>query len=118
MSLINLLNYADRYVPSAVKQLIEEDLHLNDFESALPTTGMTLVYIVFAIVFGILSDMQIVDRRKILMGAICFWSVATATAGLSQNVTQLIILRSLVGVGEAAYGTHLALSYPHFPTLV
>jgi hypothetical protein len=35
LSLINLLNFADRYVPSAVKQLIENDLGLNDFQSSV-----------------------------------------------------------------------------------
>jgi hypothetical protein len=35
LSLINLLNFADRYVPSAVKQLIENDLKINDFESSV-----------------------------------------------------------------------------------
>jgi hypothetical protein len=38
LSLINLLNFADRYVPSAVKELIKEDLDLTDTETALPTT--------------------------------------------------------------------------------
>ena len=40
LTLINLLNFIDRYVPSAVKELIKEDLHLSDAETALPATGM------------------------------------------------------------------------------
>jgi MFS family permease len=36
---------------------------------------------------------------------VAFWSLATALAGFAQNLTQLVLLRSLVGVGEAAYGT-------------
>ena len=36
---INLLNYADRYIPSAVKSLIQNDLKLSDFETSLPVTG-------------------------------------------------------------------------------
>ena len=104
LSMINLLNFADRYVPSAVKQLIEDDLHLNDFETSLPVTGMVIVYMIFAVIFGILSDKNIMDRRCILCGAIIFWSISTALAGLSTNLIQLIALRSLIGVGEAAYG--------------
>lgn len=104
LSAINLLNFADRYVPSAVKSLIEEDLHLNDFETALPVTGMVVVYMIFAVIFGVLSDRDIVDRRYLLCGAIIFWSIATASAGLATNLVQLVALRSLVGVGEAAYG--------------
>lgn len=48
---VNLLNYADRYVPSAVKQLIIDELHISDFESSLPATGMILVYMVGISVF-------------------------------------------------------------------
>jgi MFS family permease len=60
---INLLNYADRYVPSAVKQLIIDDLGISDFESSLPTTSMIVTYMIFAVIFGYLSDRQLVDRR-------------------------------------------------------
>ena len=60
LSAINLLNFADRYVPAAVKSLIEADLNINDFQSSLPTTGMIVVYMIFAVIFGILSDKQLV----------------------------------------------------------
>jgi len=100
---VNLLNFADRYVPSSVKPLLKEDLHLSDTETSLPVTGMVLVYMVFAVLFGWLADKNIIDRRLILSGAVLFWSLATALAGLAQNIVQLVIFRSLVGVGEAAY---------------
>lgn len=102
---INLLNYADRYVPAAVKTLFAEELHLTDFETTLPNTGMIIVFMIFAVIFGTISDNQLIDRRFVLCFAIILWSAATALAGLSTNLTQLIALRSLVGVGEAAYGT-------------
>jgi hypothetical protein len=50
MTAVNLLNFADRYIPSAVKQLIIDDLHLSDFESSLPSTGMVVVYMVILII--------------------------------------------------------------------
>lgn len=39
LTAINFLNFADRYVPSAVKSLIQLDLGLNDFQTSLPSTG-------------------------------------------------------------------------------
>lgn len=46
LTAINFLNFADRYVPSAVKYLIQEDLKLSDFQTSLPSTGGCLrVYI-------------------------------------------------------------------------
>ena len=105
LTAINLLNFADRYVPASVKELLKEDLKLSDTETALPTTGMVIVYMVRAVAFGVMNDRRMADRRAILAGGVAFWSLATALAGLSQNLEQLVLLRSLVGVGEAAYGT-------------
>ena len=105
LSFINLLNFADRYVPSSVKELIKEDLNLTDVETSLPTTGMVIVYMIAAVIFGSLNDQGKIDRRALLAGGVAFWSLATALAGLSQNLAQLVFFRSLVGVGEAAYGT-------------
>jgi MFS family permease len=138
LTAVNMLNYADRYVPSAgppflpsiilliiscimiyftVKELIKDDLDLSDVETTYPTTGMIFLYMIFAVVFGWIGDRRLADRRYILAGAILFWSLATALAGLAQNLAQLVILRSLVGVGEAAYSTiappMLSDFYPH-----
>ena len=49
LTLVQSLNFADRYVPASVKELIQADLHLSDAESALPTTGMVLVYVLMAL---------------------------------------------------------------------
>lgn len=40
------------YVPSAVKDLIKEDLKLTDAQTSYPLTGMILVYMVFSPFFG------------------------------------------------------------------
>lgn len=105
LSLINLLNFADRNIINAVKMQLMQDLQLTDFQSALPQTGMTLAFMITATIFGELADKQFCDRRYILIGGVVFWSLATGLAGLSQNLIELILFRSLVGVGEAAYGT-------------
>ena len=59
----------------------------------------------FAPMFGMLNDKKLVDRRYLICGAIVFWSLATSLAGFAQNLTALVLIRSLVGVGEAAYTT-------------
>lgn len=105
LSSVNLLNFADRYVPSAVKQPIKDELDLTDLQTTLPTSGMVVVFMVSAVIFGWLADKEVVDRRKIIAGAILFWSVATSLAGFARNISQLVLFRSLVGVGEGAYAT-------------
>lgn len=104
-SFINLLNYCDRYVPSSVKPLFQEELQLSASETSWPTSAMVVVYMICAPIFGFIADRDLVDRRLILAFAVVFWSVATGLAGLAHDLGTLIALRSLVGVGEAAYTT-------------
>jgi hypothetical protein len=51
LTFINLLNFADRYVPAAVKELVKADLDLTDTESALPTTVSPSHYIQYCEIF-------------------------------------------------------------------
>jgi len=108
LSCINLLNFADRYVPSSVKSLLKRDLHLTDTQTSLPSTGMVLVYMCTAVVFGWIADRRLVDRRVLLASGVAFWSLATALAGVAHVFPELLIFRSLVGVGEAAFMTTAA----------
>lgn len=105
LSCINALNFADRYVPAAVKTSMEKDLQINDWQSALPSMAMTAVFTVASLIFGFLADREILDRRIILASGIAFWSFATALAGFAQDLIQLVVFRALVGVGEAAFAT-------------
>jgi len=102
---LNLFNYASRYVLAAVKENLKFDLQLTDTQTSLPATGMLFVYMVAAVFFGWLTDKTTLDRRFILAGAVVFWSLATAVAGASKNIQQLVLYRSLVGIGEAAFTT-------------
>mmetsp|Transcript_70934 Transcript_70934/g.148385 ORF Transcript_70934/g.148385 Transcript_70934/m.148385 type:complete len:499 (-) Transcript_70934:602-2098(-) len=104
LAVVNLLNFADRYVVSSIKELLIRDLHLTDEESALPMTGMAVVYMIFSFLGGCAVDRDFLDRRVVLSIGISIWSVATALAATSQNLVQLVFWRSLVGVGEAAFG--------------
>ena len=99
------MNYADRYVPSSVKPLYQSELQLTDFQSSLPSVSMIIVFMIFAMIFGTLADKQLIDRRYILCIGVILWSAATSLAGLATNLGWLVGIRSLVGIGEAAYGT-------------
>jgi len=105
LTLVNLISYADSYIASSVKQLIIDDLHISDFQSSLPSTGIIIVYSVFSLIFGVFADKSFFDRRIILCFAILSWSIATSAAGLANDLVALVLLRSLIGVGQAAYAT-------------
>ncbi len=103
LTALNLLNYVDRYVPSAVKELVKVDLHLTDTQTALPLTSFVWVYMLASPIFGALADR--VSRPRLIAAGVLLWSLATAGAALCTTFTSFLIARSLVGVGEAAYAT-------------
>ncbi len=61
-----------------------------------------IVHSLASIPLGILADRWI--RKKIISFGVLIWSVATFISGFAQNFHQLLAARSLVGIGEAAYG--------------
>jgi MFS family permease len=103
LTAMNLLNYIDRWVPSAVKDLFKKDLDLTDAQTSLPLSAFILVYMVASPIFGTLAEK---GPRKILVAVgVAIWSLATASAALAQGFGTLLLARSLVGIGEAAYAT-------------
>lgn len=103
LTAMNLLNYADRYVPSAIKELYKKDLHLSDMQTSLPLTAFVLVYIVASPIFGALADKF--SRKKLIAIGVAAWSLATASAAAATGFASFFFARALVGVGEAAYAT-------------
>jgi MFS family permease len=103
LTAMNLLNYIDRWVPSAVKDLFKADLKLTDAETSLPLSAFILVYMVASPIFGTLAERG--PRKLIIAFGVAVWSLATAGAAFAEGFASLLVARSLVGVGEAAYAT-------------
>lgn len=103
LTAMNLLNYVDRFVPSAVKDLFKADLGLTDAQTSYPLTAFVVVYMLTSPIFGALSDR--VSRKVLIAAGVALWSLATAGAALATGFTSFLIARALVGVGEAAYAT-------------
>jgi MFS family permease len=104
LSFINLFNYLDRYLVSAlVERLKHSELALTDAELGLLMSGFLAVYTLTAPIFGALGDRR-ARPRLIAFGVAC-WSAATALSGLAGSYLWLLAARASVGIGEAAYGT-------------
>jgi len=104
LALINLLNYLDRFVVSAlVESLKHSELALSDTQAGLLMTGFVLVYMLASPVFGVLGDRG--ARPRLVALGVMIWSLATALAGFAHSFASLFLARAAVGVGEAAYGT-------------
>ena len=104
LTLINLFNYLDRYVLSAVVESVRRsDLHLTDQQVGWLASGFVIVYMAVSPIFGTLGDRAV--RPRLIGIGIAVWSLATALGGLAHSFGQLFLARSTVGVGEAAYVT-------------
>lgn len=104
LTVVNLLNYIDRYVvPAVFESLKRSELHLTDTQLGWLMSGFLLVYTLAAPVFGRLGDTG--PRPRALAMGVALWSAATALGGLAWSYLSLLAARALVGVGEAAHGT-------------
>jgi MFS transporter, Spinster family, sphingosine-1-phosphate transporter len=106
LTTLNLLNYVDRYVMSAVLPKVQDDLHLSNFMGGSLFTVFLIGYFATSPIFGILADRAAVGgRKRLLMLGVSIWSVATVASGLVHGTASLFAARAVVGVGEASYAT-------------
>ncbi len=102
LTLINLLNYLDRYIVSGiVPDLKAAPLSLSDHQIGMLTTAFMLVYMIAAPVFGSLGDRG--SRTRPIAIGVLIWSVATVLSGFAQTYGHLLAARAILGIGEAAY---------------
>lgn len=103
LTLLNILNYLDRYLVSAALPEIISDMSLTNEQGGRLVSAFVIGYVIFSPIFGYLGDRY---RRPLLMTVGVFlWSLATFTSGLATTFWTFFFCRVLVGVGEASFGT-------------
>ena len=100
---LNLLNYFDRYVLSAVLPSVQRDLSLKDGDAGRLATAFMIGYFLTSPVFGYLGDRA--SRKWLIAAGIFVWSLGTVLTGFAGTFAMLVGFRILVGVGEASYAT-------------
>jgi MFS family permease len=102
---MNLLNYIDRYILAAVIKPIQNTpgFTLGDADAGLLATIFFVSYAVFSPVLGWLGDRM--SRKYLLALGVGVWSLATFASGLAVSNAQMLLARSVLGIGEAAYAT-------------
>ena len=115
--LINLFNYIDRQVLSAVEPQIRAELFTDEsgeenedakYWTGWLATAFLLSYMLIAPLFGLLADR--LSRWWLIGFGVLLWSLASGASGIDWGLPLvsaywlLLFTRCLVGVGEAADG--------------
>lgn len=106
---INLFNYIDRQVLSAVLPKLQLDATLFDPSDPWLYTKLSLLTSAFLVSYTLLSPVfgwwGRIGRRWLVVGVgVVIWSLASGASGLATGFGVLLLTRCLVGIGEAAYG--------------
>ncbi len=100
---LNLFNYLDRFVLSAVLPKLQAELRIGDEPAGKIVTMFMIGYFVTSPFFGYLGDRF--PRKWLIAAGIFIWSLGTVLTGFARTFEELLAYRVLVGVGEASYAT-------------
>ena len=101
LTIINLLNYIDRYIFSALAPVMQKELILTDAQIGMLGSGFIFAYLLISPVFGHWGDRG--PRNRIMAAGIGLWSMATALSGVAMSFAAQMWARVTVGLGEASY---------------
>jgi predicted MFS family arabinose efflux permease len=102
LTALNLLNYMDRSVLSAVQSQIQDEFHCSHTQIAFVTTAFFWVYMLAAPLMGPLADRF--SRKWIVVSGAVLWSLATLLTAVTHNYSTLLFRHAIVGIGEVSFG--------------
>lgn len=102
LALVYVLNFVDRQLVGILGQPMKAELGMSDKQLGL------LSGVAFALFYTTLGlpVARIAERRRrasVIAISLALWSAMTALCGLAQTISQLMLARLGVGVGEAGY---------------
>ncbi|SRR6266404_20346 len=101
LALINFVNFAARQVFVPLIPMLRTQLNISDEQLGSLQTLLLIVLALGSIPSGFLADRF--SRKAIIATGILLWSAATFAGGLATSFMALLLARSFVGFGEAAY---------------
>lgn len=103
MTVLYIINYADRSILSVVLQQIKISLGISDTELGIVQSVFSIGLGLFTIPLAWWVDRW--SRRKAVALMALLWSTATFCTGLAKNFVTLVIARAFVGLGEDGFST-------------
>jgi sugar phosphate permease len=94
-----VINYIDRSAISYAVAPLSAEFHISSSQYGLISSAFSLGYMVFAFLSGPLVDRY--GPRRVLMTGMIVWSLASALTPLSGGFTGLLLIRIVLGAGEA-----------------
>jgi predicted MFS family arabinose efflux permease len=102
LTVVNFVNYLDRMVVVTMYDDLRRIFHFSNGQLGALSSGFFLVHALATLPLGWASDRF--DRRRVIAAGVLAWSVATLLSAYAVGFVSMLLLRALVGVGEAAYG--------------
>jgi MFS family permease len=114
LALMVFINYIDRGNFGTAAPLIKDELHLSASSVGILTSAFFWSYTPCQLLAGWLTERF--SPYRVLAVGLALWSLATAASGLVTGFAALLVLRTLLGLGESAafpcssklIGKHLA----------
>uniref|UniRef100_A0A8R1UHL0 Major facilitator superfamily (MFS) profile domain-containing protein n=1 Tax=Pristionchus pacificus TaxID=54126 RepID=A0A8R1UHL0_PRIPA len=102
---VNLLNYMDRFTIAGVLTQLQAYFHMDDKQAGMLQTMFIVFYMLCAPICGILGDRY--NRKLIMSVGLSIWIVAVLLSSFvgRDYFALFLLLRGMVGVGEASYST-------------
>jgi sugar phosphate permease len=95
------LSYMDRMVMTVAIPYIARDLNLSTVEMGVVMSAFFAGYALFQIPGGLLADKF--GARKTMVTAISWWSIFTGLTAMVSNLTSMLVVRVLFGIGKASF---------------
>ena len=98
---VALLNYLDRIMITTMRSSLTEAIPMTDAQFGLLTSVFLWVYGLLSPFAGFLADRF--NRSRLIVASLLVWSLLTWLTGFAKSFEQLLVVRALMGLSEAAY---------------
>ena len=88
---------------SGILELVKKAFDMNNSQLGLLQTVFVSSFMVFAPLFGYLGDRY--NRKYVMVSGIFMWTCATLLGSFMTDSYSFMVMRALVGIGEASYTT-------------
>jgi MFS family permease len=101
LSLLQLVDWADRSILSIALPSIKQQFSLTDAQAGMLPSLLQFGIAIFTIPAAMFADR--LARRKVIMVMDIVWSTFTLVTGFATQLWHLLVARFMVGAGEAGY---------------